>query len=77
MADRFVRPPRQPVAVGTADRKRRPVISGEFRKSADLGRFNLWRPMVVARTRGSKWPSALPTVTLRSTILEPADQEES
>ena len=54
MADRFMRPPRQPVAVGTADRKRRPVISGEFRKFADLGRFNLWRPMVVARTGGSK-----------------------
>ena len=22
--------------------------------------FNLWRPIVVARTRGSKWKSALP-----------------
>ena len=41
MADRFMRPPRQPVAVGTADRKRRPVISGEFRKFADLDRFSL------------------------------------
>ena len=30
-------------------------------KNADLGRFNLWRPMVVAKTGGSKWLSALPT----------------
>ena len=32
----------------------------EFR-NADLGRFNVWRPMVVERIRGSKWLSALPT----------------
>ena len=32
-----------------------------MRNHADLGRFNLWRPMVVARIRGSKGPSALPT----------------
>ena len=30
-------------------------------KNADLGRFNLWRPMVVAKTGGSRWLSALPT----------------
>ncbi len=41
MAEGYVWPPRQPVAVGTADRKRRPVISGEFRKFADLDRFSL------------------------------------
>ena len=29
-------------------------------KNADLGRFNLWRPMVVERMRGSKWNRALP-----------------
>ena len=28
---------------------------------ADFGRLNVWRPTVVDRMRGSKWPSALPT----------------
>ncbi len=55
----------------TAAGSARPVISREFWKSEDLGRFNLWRPMVVDRMRGSKcvqaqpagskWVSALPT----------------
>ena len=27
---------------------------------ADFGRFNLWRPTVVERTRGSRWVRALP-----------------
>ena len=31
--------------------------------TADLGRSNLWRPMVVARMRGSGWLSALPTAS--------------
>ena len=47
-------------AQGSTSRQRRPVISGEFRKFADLGRFNLWRPMVVARTGGSKCVQAQP-----------------
>ena len=42
-------------------RQRRQEFSGEFRKTADLGRFNLWRPMVVERIRGSNRLSALPT----------------
>ena len=38
---------------------------------ADFGRFNLWRPTVVARTRGSKWLSALPTAkNLEASIYE-------
>ena len=41
-------------------RQRRQEFSGEFRKTADLGRFNLWRPMVVERIRGSRWNRALP-----------------
>ena len=43
------------------NRQRRQEFSGEFRKTADLGRFNLWRPMVVERIRGSNRLSALPT----------------
>ena len=48
-----------------------PAIRREACGFEDLGRFNLWRPMVVARTGGSKcmqaqpagsrWASALPT----------------
>ena len=45
------------LAAGSA----RPEFSGEARKTADFGRFNLWRPTVVARTGGSKWQSGLPT----------------
>ena len=37
-----------------------PVIRKEACGFADLGRFNLWRPMVVDRTGGSKWNRALP-----------------
>ena len=42
------------------------VLSGDSQRNralpgADLGRFNLWRPMVVERMRGSNRPSALPT----------------
>ena len=43
--------------VGSADRK----SAGNSCGFEDLGRFNLWRPMVVDRTRGSKWLSALPS----------------
>ena len=53
-----------PAAGGTGHcprRQCRQKIPGEFREFADLGRFNLWRPMVVARMCGSKWLSALPT----------------
>ena len=46
----------------------RPPLKGEVPvkqavgfSDADLGRFNLWRPTVVERIRGSKWQSALPT----------------
>ena len=38
----------------------RQVIRGEACGFADLGRFNLWRPMVVARTGGSKCVQAQP-----------------
>ena len=38
-----------------------PFLSGEGFANADLGRFNVWRPMVVDRTGGSKRLSALPT----------------
>ena len=79
MADRFVWLRRQQVAVGPADRKQRgcrlslPPLKGEVPAkraegyaNADLGRFNVWRPMVVDRTGGSKVGagpacSALPT----------------
>ena len=46
---------------GGCSRQRRYEFSGEFRKTADFGRFNLWRPTVVDRTRGSNRQSALPT----------------
>ena len=42
-------------------RQRRPTIRKESCGFADLGRFNIWRPTVVARPGGSKWQSALPT----------------
>ena len=41
-------------------RQRRPSIRKEACGFADLGRFNLWRPMVVDRIGGSKWNRALP-----------------
>ena len=47
----------QPARVGSADRK----FPENLREFADFGRFNLWRPIVVARTGGSKWQSAQPT----------------
>ena len=47
---------RQQVEPGTA----RPSIRRESCGFADFGRFNLWRPTVVDRTRGSKWVQALP-----------------
>ena len=42
--------------VGSADRK----SAGNSCGFEDLGRFNLWRPTVVDRMRGSKWNRALP-----------------
>ena len=48
---------RRQVAVGNADLQ----FAGSSCEFADLGRSNLWRPMVVARTGGSRWLSALPT----------------
>ena len=51
---------RQQAAVGPADRQRRYEFFGEFRKTEDLGRSNLWRPMVVNRIRGSNRNRALP-----------------
>ena len=54
-------------------RQRRQEFSGEFRKTADLGRFNLWRPMVVERIRGSNRLSALPTGS-RCVQAQPADR---
>ena len=38
----------------------RPSIRRESCGFGDLGRFNLWRPMVVERMRGSRWNRALP-----------------
>ena len=38
----------------------RPSIRRESCGFGDLGRFNLWRPMVVERIRGSRWNRALP-----------------
>ncbi len=38
-----------PMATGTANRQRRPSIRRESCGFADLGRSNLWRPMVVDR----------------------------
>ena len=48
---------RQQMAVGNADLQ----FAGSSCEFADLGRSNLWRPMVVDRTRGSNRQSALPT----------------
>ena len=57
MADRFVRPPRQLVeATPTCDFRRIPEIRRPF------GRFNLWRPTVVERMRGSMCVQAQPAV---------------
>ena len=47
---------RQQVAVGNADLQ----FAGSSCEFADLGRSNLWRPMVVDRIGGSKWVQALP-----------------
>ena len=46
----------QPARVGSADRK----FPENLREFADFGRFNLWRPIVVARTDGSKCVQAQP-----------------
>ena len=43
-----------------------------MRRFADFGRSNLWRPTVVARTRGSQWQSALPTRAQRLRAALPA-----
>ena len=55
-------------AAASGSRPCRPPLKGEVSakrtegfKTEDLGRSNLWRPMVVDRMRGSKWLSALPT----------------
>ena len=45
---------------GGCSRQRRYEFSGEFRKTADFGRFSLWRPTVVDRTRGSNRVRVLP-----------------
>ena len=41
-------------------RQRRQEFFGEFRKTEETSRSNLWRPTVVNRIRGSKWNQALP-----------------
>ena len=48
-------PPANPEA-GSA----RPAIRREACGFADIGRSNLWRPMVVERTGGSRWVQAQP-----------------
>ena len=48
-------PPASPEA-GSA----RPAIRREACGFADIGRSNLWRPMVVERTGGSRWVQAQP-----------------
>ena len=63
---RFVREADEWVCGGNADR----CFPGESRKNADLGCSDLWRPMVVARTGGSKWQSALPTSPERGGVRE-------
>ena len=40
--------------------QRRGSQNAAQRKNIDFGRSNLWRPIVVARTGGSKWNRALP-----------------
>ena len=63
-----------PAEAGSA----RPSIRKEACGFADLGRSSVWRPMVVDRMRGSKWPSALPTGSrLWGSSLESFDHEES
>ena len=42
-----------------------PARNAAVRNHADLGRFNLWRPMIVDRMRGSNRPSAMPTGVFR------------
>ena len=49
------------LAAASGSRHCRLMISGEFRKSADLGRFNLWRPTVVDRTR-RRWVQVQPAL---------------
>ena len=56
------------MAVGSADRK----FPENLREFADFGRFNLWRPIVVDRTGGSKWVSALPTGGSKWVQAQPA-----
>ena len=46
----------QSARVGNADMS----FPGKSRKTADLGRSDLWRPTVVDRTRGSNRNQALP-----------------
>ena len=60
-------------ALPTGGSNRLRALPGE-----DLGRFNLWRPTVVARTGGSEWQSALPTgsADLQS-AGNPADSQNS
>ena len=72
MADRFVRPRRMQVEPGTARRQRRHEFFGESRKTEDFGRSNLWRPIVVDRMRGSRWPSALLTGGSKWVQAQPA-----
>ena len=40
--------------------QRRGSQNAAQRKNIDFGRFNLWRPIVVDGTGGSKWNRALP-----------------
>ena len=49
-----------------------PAVRAEGFQNADLGRSNLWRPMVVTRTGGSKWQSALPTGASSCVQAQPA-----
>ena len=46
-----------------------PAVRAEGFQNADIGRSNLWRPMVVTRTGGSKRLSALPTGSNRLSAL--------
>ena len=75
MADRFVLCPaaatgcRLSLPAASGSRQRRPLIHEKFRGFADLGRFNLWRPMVVNRPRGSNRVQAQPAPDIRAEKL--------
>ena len=58
-----------------------PAKQAEGFANADLGRFSVWRPMVVDRMRGSEWQSALPTgskwVQAQPAGAAPSEAEEA